>query len=338
MPSPSRRASVWVALTCGIVGPIAVAHAQEPTVAVRIEFRGTEACSDGAQFQSELAARDPRVRPAGPGERAPLLVVTITRGARQPVHGRLVIEDLDGRVSRRDVDGDGCESVLGALALMAAIAVDPTAPLTGSQAPPSPPYRRDVDSGTAPTDEASSSVGGAGHSHNAHLALTGGGGVSTGIAPTPVWMIPLSAEVDFGRENAVWGVLRPGFLHADSGTDTATGGDARFVLNAGTLDLCASLPATRWMRLLPCLHSEGGALGAAGSNIKPARSETTPWVGLGAVGAVRYLVLSPLFVEVSVGVRFPLVRDRFFFEPDTTIFRPPVAAIFGAGCVGVAFL
>lgn len=338
MPTPSRRAVVWVGLTCGIVVPVAAARADEPTVPVRIEFRGTEGCFDGAQFQGELAARDPRVRPAGPGERAPLLVVTVTRGVRQPVHGRLVIEDTDGAVSRRDVDGDGCESVLGALALMAAIAVDPTAPLTGSQVPPTPSKRRDSDSGTAPTDQASVSVGGAGHAGNSHLALMAGAGVSTGVAPTPVWMIPLSAEVDLGRENAVWGVLRPGFLHADSGSDAAIGGDARFVLNAGTLDLCASFPATRSMRLLPCLHSEGGALGAAGSNIKPARSETTPWVGLGAVGAVRYLVFSPVFVELSFGVRFPLVRDRFFFEPDTTIFRPPVAAIFGAGCVGVAFL
>jgi hypothetical protein len=34
----------------------------------------------------------------------------------------------------------------------------------------------------------------------------------------------------------------------------------------------------------------------------------------------------------------PLVRDRFFFEPDTTVFQPPVAAGFAGGCIGFTIL
>jgi hypothetical protein len=350
----SRRAIVWVAFTAAGVGPIAGASADEALVPVRIDYRGTERCSDGAEFLRELLARDPRVRTASPEERAPVLVVSVTRGARQAVHGRLVVEDVDGTSSRRDVDGDGCESVLGALALMAAIAVDPAAPLRGDDAPgaapgaapSSSPGRGDGVEGARPVAGASSKdevspAGGiapeAGRS-SLHFGVTGGASATMGTAPTVAWMIPVSAEIGWGLETSVSPLVRAGFEHADSGEDAATGGDARFVLNAGTLDLCASFPVTRAVSLLPCLHAEGGTLLAAGSDIQPARSDTRPWLGLGAVGAVRYLVRSPVFVELSFGVRLPLVRDRFFFEPDTTVFQPPVAAGFAGGCIGFTIL
>jgi hypothetical protein len=342
---------IGVAFTCASVGPIAGASADEPLIPVRIDYRGTERCSEGAEFLRELVARDPRVRTAGLEEHAPLLVVRITRGARQAVHGRLVVEDVDGTTSRRDVDGDGCESVLGALALMAAIAVDPAAPLRGDDvpgaAPSSSPGRGDGVEGARPVagasskDEASPAGGStapdAGRS-SMHFGVTGGASATMGTAPTVAWMIPVSAEIGWGRDTSVSPLVRAGFEHADSGEDAATGGDARFVLNAGTLDLCASFPVTQAMRLLPCLHAEGGTLLAAGSDIQPARSDTRPWVGLGAIGAVRYVVRSPVFVELSFGVRLPLVRDRFFFEPDTTVFRPPVAAGFAGGCIGFTIL
>ncbi len=326
-------------------GTFARANADEPLVPVRVDFRGTSGCADGSEFSRELTARDVRVRAASPGERAPLLVVTITRGLRQAVHGRLVVEDVDGTVSRRDVEGDTCESVLGALALMAAIAVDPTAPLTGGEATPAAPSgalstsRGDGSPPEPSRDEASASTDRASEARRGpHVGLMGGAGATSGTAPTIAWMIPVSAEIGGGRSAAISPLLRAGFEHADSGEDGATGGDARFVLNAGTLDLCASFPVARSIDLLPCVHAEGGGLSAAGSNIQPARSDTRPWVGLGALGAVRYVVVSPVFVELSLGVRFPLVRDRFFFEPDTTVFQVPAIAGFAGGCLGVTIL
>jgi hypothetical protein len=336
--SSRRRAIVWVAFACAIVGSVAAASAEEPSVPVRVEYRGAEVCSDAGQFLRDLLARDARVRAAAPGERAPVLVVTVTSGARQTVRGHLVVEDVDGTVSRRDVDGDGCESVLGALALMAAIAVDPTAPLHGDDVPKTtPPAPATVEAGVEAKDQVAPSPGPVATS-GFRLGFVGGAGATTGTAPSVAWMIPVSAEIAWGRDASVSPLFRAGFEHSDSGQDAATGGDARFVRNAGTLDLCASVPVGGAVRLLPCVHAEGGAMSATGSNIQPALSDTRPWVGLGALGAVRYLVLSPLFVELSLGVRFPLVRDRFFFEPDTTVFRPPVAAGFAGGSLGITIL
>jgi hypothetical protein len=330
---------VWVAFACAVVGSVAAASAEEPLVPVRVDYRGTELCSDAGQFLRELLGRDVRVRSAAPGERAPLLVVTITPGVRQTLRGHLVVEDVDGTVSRRDVDGDGCESVLGALALMAAIAVDPTAPLQGPEVPKTTqPAPKAVEAVVEAKDEASSASNSPRPGGGLRLGFVTGAGATTGIAPSVAWMIPVSTEIAWGRDTSVSPLFRAGFEHADSGDDGATGGDARFVLNAGTLDLCASVPVGGRIRLLPCLHAEAGALSATGSNIQPALSDTRPWAGLGALGAVRYLVLSPLFVELSLGVRFPLVRDRFFFEPDTTVFRPPVAAGFAGGCLGITIL
>ncbi len=357
MPPAKTRAVRGGALACVvIVGSVVAAHAQAPTVPVRVDFHGMEGCSDGAELQRELDARDARIRTVGPGERAPLLVVTLTRGGRQLVHGRLVVEDVDGTSSRRDVDGDGCESVLGALALMAVIAVDPAAKPpstnpTGTTSPTGATSPTGTTSATSPTSPTSAEDSGAppegasptghrgiGEGQGPHVGVTAGAGATTGISPAVAWTLPLSAEVAWGRETAASFLLRGGFLHADSGQDKATGGDVRFELDEGTLDLCASFPVTSALRLLPCAHTEAGSLAATGSNITPARSASRPWAGLGAAGAVRYRLFSPVFLELSLGVRFPLVRDRFFFEPDTTVFRPPLAAAFGAASLGVTFL
>jgi hypothetical protein len=342
VPSSRRRAIVRVAFACSVVGSVAAASAEELPVPVRVDYRGAEVCSDAGQFLRELLARDARVRTAGPGERAPLLVVTVTPGAHQTLRGRLVVEDVDGAVSRRDVDGDGCESVLGALALMAAIAVDPTAPLNGAEAaqatrPTPAPATPAPDAEVDAKDQARGSAGTETRG-GPRLGLVAGAGATTGTAPSAAWTIPVSAEIAWGRDASISPLFRAGFEHADSGQDAATGGDARFVLNAGTLDLCASVPVGAAVRLLPCVHAEGGTLGATGSNIQPALTDTRPWAGLGALGAVRYLVLPPVFVELSLGVRFPLVRDRFFFEPDTTVFRSSVAAAFASGSLGITIL
>jgi hypothetical protein len=92
--------------------------------------------------------------------------------------------------------------------------------------------------------------------------------------------------------------------------------------------------ATR-LDVLPCVHAEGGVLASTGVDIVPARSDTRPWVSLGAVGAVRYRLVWLLFAELSIGLRLPLVRDRYFFEPDTTVFRPPPFAALANGGLGV---
>jgi hypothetical protein len=329
----------------------AVAIAEGSPVAVRVDVQGSDPCSSG--FLEELEARDPNVRAAKPNELAPLLTVRIGRTARAALHGRLVIVDSDGTATRREVDGDTCESVLGALALMSAIAVDPAAPVSraatseptsgtsggasGSSQPSAPAEARSNDAATpgALPERSTEKDSTLSPHRELRFSFAGGAEVSTGIAPTVVLVIPAYVDVTWGRERQVAPLLRGGYLHGDSGDDAATGGSARFVLNAGTLDVCARLPFGRGFEGLPCFHAEGGSLAATGLDITPAENATRPWVGLGALAAIRYHPFSPVFAELSTVLRLPLVRDRFYFEPDTTVFRPPALSIMGGAFVGV---
>jgi hypothetical protein len=351
-----------IAASVGIAGvaTVAIVRAEASPIPVRVDVQSVELCASG--FLGQLEQRDPNVRAAEGNEAAPRLTVRIARAPRGREHGSLVIQDVDGSFSRREVDGDSCESVLGALALMAVIAVDPGAPVSRDTSAPAPSATpggatatasapsesprsgtkeggSDKDAGTGPpeardggTTERPSSLS---SSSSVHVGFGAGAGVSTGFAPTVAWVVPAFAELRWGEATRVGPLLRGGYLHGDSGDDSATGGSARFVANLGTLDVCARIPFGRGFQGLPCLHAEGGTLAAAGLDIVPARTATRPWVGVGALGAVRYDVVSVVFAELSVDLRLPLIRDRFFFEPSTTVFHPPPLALFGGASLGV---
>jgi hypothetical protein len=132
--------------------------------------------------------------------------------------------------------------------------------------------------------------------------------------------------------------LRAGFLYANSGDQTVPGGGVRMVQTLATLDLCP-LRWTAWnLRIAPCLHGEGGAVEVSGVGVSPARSETRPWLAAGVLGRVRYVVISPFFIEVYGGVDLTIQRDRFFFEPDNTVFRAPLVSGFASGALGLTIL
>jgi hypothetical protein len=361
------KVALWVLIVAAALAVGAAAGAQDARIPVRVDSQTPEACASSQAFLEELVTRDPNVRAATAEERAPRLVVRIARTPKGTARGRLVVEDTDGTLSRREVDGDTCESVLGALALMAAIAVDPRAPLSGPLSPAvpkeadadassrastdgsdlrtsrpdserraTPPVLGRTEAGTeASVDRAPTSGAGQSAGENPRVSFAGGAGVTSGTAPAVVPMIFASAAVTWGRETRIGPVLRGGFEHEGSGDDAAPGGGARFVLNAGTLDLCARLPLTGRLEVLPCFRTEGGSLAATGLDIFPARSDTRPWIALGALGTARYRAVSVVFAEVSAGLLLPLVRDRYYFEPDTTVFHPPPLAAFASAGLGV---
>ena len=63
---------------------------------------------------------------ATPGEAARAFVVTVT-AETATIRGLLSITSLGGSVSRREVTGDTCSEVVSALALITALAIDPSA-------------------------------------------------------------------------------------------------------------------------------------------------------------------------------------------------------------------
>ena len=115
-----------VVAALGVATLLPTAHARENVTPVRVDYRAPPGCGQEASFVARVLARSSRIRRAAAGEAAPLLVVRMGRTGRA-VHGHLVIQEVDGSQSLRDVDGETCESVENALVLVAALAIDPMA-------------------------------------------------------------------------------------------------------------------------------------------------------------------------------------------------------------------
>jgi hypothetical protein len=97
--------------------------------------------------------------------------------------------------------------------------------------------------------------------------------------------------------------------------------------------LCAILRAGRF-RLDACERSTFGLLEGHGLGVVPANSATRPWVDLGLAVALRARVLGPFFLEATGHVGAVLVRDRFFLEPNQTVFQAPIFTSEIGGGVG----
>jgi len=118
----------------------ATAAAQPATEPIRIRFAAAPGCPDGDAFTRQVWARTARARHAAEGEAARTLKVEIT-AAPGRFQGRLAVEDPAGPSAVREVGGASCDEVVSALALIAALTIDPqasTAPTPPSPTPPAP--------------------------------------------------------------------------------------------------------------------------------------------------------------------------------------------------------
>ena len=97
---------------------------------IRIQFSAPRKCPDGAAFVRALRQRTGRFQLASGAEQTRVFVVTIA-AADPLVAGRLEIQGPATEVSVRDVSGKTCDEVMEALALMTALAVDPSAQSAG---------------------------------------------------------------------------------------------------------------------------------------------------------------------------------------------------------------
>lgn len=119
-------------------------------IPLRVEFEAPPGCSSQDAFYSGVRTRTNRVRLAQEGERARDLRVRLTR-SKGRVHGELSSANERGRATRV-VDGVSCDEVVDALALTAALALDPNARFTPAKEDPrAPSSRAPSPSPTAPS-------------------------------------------------------------------------------------------------------------------------------------------------------------------------------------------
>ena len=318
----ARRALAFIAVAVALAS---LARADEER-SVRLTYRAPGGCPDEASFFAQVRARTSRVRRTVDGRWA--LDVGVTKAGDETA-AHLVLRDPDGRISERDVAGERCDEVVTAIALVAALAIDPMArteasvsaaspsrssppPVSSSPAPPPPPPP------PAPPERLHLAPPAAeGWSFGAAL------GVLASLAAAPVFMVGPAAffEVIGPAHGPLAPTFRLGATFApNQSTNPAQGGTATFRWTSGLLDACPFAWRPRGWSLEPCLRFEAGVVQAAGSDVVSPLSATRAWFAAGALGHAAWRFAGPFVLEGDLGLVFPLVRDSYSFFPARDIY------------------
>ena len=275
-----RLAPVLVALAVSSAWP-SRALAAEPSAsapraaqALRIWYRSSEGCPDGAAFLELLGRLGRAASLAGVGDRVDF-VVTVAHAPGQG-SGRLERQSSAGTVAIRDVVAASCGEAADALALSLDLALEPGAP-------------------AAPAEPAAAAW---------QTRLGAQGQLASGLAGT---VLPGAAIfVDLGRVPPGWSG-RLSLWGARGEQDAAV--DLSLGLLGSRLESCWSWRAGA-LALSPCAGLELGILVAEGSGAG-GRSDTGLWSS--AVAHLRggWHFSSAIALEVQAGLVVPFVRYRF---------------------------
>ena len=110
-------------LACWLCAPVARAQASG---SFQLEYAAAADCPSASAFAARIQDHTPLARQAGAHEAARRFRAVFDTSGRSTT-GRLEIIEVDGRLSVRMVEGRDCPEVADALALVAAIVIDPNA-------------------------------------------------------------------------------------------------------------------------------------------------------------------------------------------------------------------
>lgn len=284
------RRSLVLALVLGV----ARAASAEPEP-IRIEYTAPLGCPAEPDVVHRLVDRASVARIDAPGERVFALTITSDETG---FRGELAVRGSE--VTTREVTGATCDETVAALVLVAALAVEERA--SAAPAPPPPPPR--------PSPRGASW----------RLAIGAGVARYEGMTPSAIYGVPI--HVAATRERVQ---LRLTF--------DATGSDqlamTEFRWTAGRIDACPYVIAAGRIELAPCAGFGAGVLTGKGTNVGQAASDTRPWLAPELAGHVA-LQLGRAALEVEGTAAAPLVRDRYYIAPSTTVHQVPAVA-FGVG-------
>jgi hypothetical protein len=337
------------------------ARASNEPEQIRIQFSAPKKCTDAASFTRALRQRTGRFQLGGAAEPVRVFVVTITQSISL-ISGRLEIQGPGTEVSLRDVSGSTCEEVTAALALMAALAIDPgavspravsprAAPAT-ALSPASLPSRSPAKTAVAPlpplapspvAEQSAPALSNTPASAPWKWSAGAHGGVSLRMSPTMGLGGLLFVEAAAPGMAVLGPVLRAGLFLNRSEVTAASGAAAEFQWAAAMVEGCPIRLVSGKARLSlhPCLALHLGVLRGQGRNLDRPEKVMDPWIDLGPVARIRVAVSTRLFVEAQGMVVFPLRRLTFDMhdagpgQAATTVFTVPRLGVLAG--IGVAF-
>jgi hypothetical protein len=253
-------------------------------------------------------------------------------------------DDPSHASSKRTIKGESCTEVCDALALFAAMSVDPEvpqAPLPAAQPTPTalapaPELRRERKRRAAPDPHAQRSSTRTSALVGLHL-----GAMSAGVARSLLLVEPF-VELGLRQAEEARGLLaapalRLGF--SSTGADTARTADGLAHLHWTTLRLdgCPlEIRSGTAFSVRPCLSASGGLLSATGIIAHPG-AQRLLWSTLGGLIRAEWSFLTVLVLEADAGLDVPLRRDRLYFEPATPVYRAPSVMARASLGVGLHF-
>ena len=346
----------------GVIAALFVARAAlVQDEVVRLDFDAGGGCPGRPEFMAEVRARTERVRfvDAPPDAGVAVRELKVTAGPEgDRAVGRLRVgsaEDAD-----RLVTGKTCADVISALALIAALAIDPAAsqgairspvavalpassPSLDQNAEPVPPPP------SPPPDVANPSARESRAPALPWIGATGARGeLSRGFGAEAFTLVGASVYGEAGLAfRETWRpVVRLSALAAFSPTVEPNAqpgvGAANMRLLAGRLAACPLEYRVRpGFRVRPCASFELGRLDAFAKQV-PNGSVTDAGQGHMARVAVGESVeahvrlAAPLWMDVELGLREPLLRQRFVFMTPDVVAVSSVSAVEIAGGLGLA--
>ena len=276
-----------------------------------MSFTGPAGCSSREAFVRELMQRTSRIRVSDASETPAIFAVELAdRGTHEL--GILRLIEADGMETTRVVTGATCDEVVSALALVAAVLVDPEALA-----------RQDSMTLQRPPRTAT-------HAWRFRPSIALGLGLSSAVGPG----VPFGPVFEFGLEAERGGARGPALTIAGarftSPTHTTDAGNADFTTTLGRLTLCPlRWPAAGPFFVSVCAAFEAGVLHAAGSHTLGEQAVSVVWLAAAPAVSFEYRPLRVLGVGVDVLAVFPLVRDHFYFgpSPNIPVFSAPVAGV-----------
>ena len=302
------------------------AQAGLPTARPAEPFRlvwSTSASCEARSFLAELAGRTTLLREARTDEHAITLIVETFR-TPNGVRGKLSVRKTDGDLSVREVPGSSCREVESAMALIAALMVDPLAAglergSTHQHAPPPPP-------------EADATAREAAVGLRIEQRLTGQSAVAPGFTWGQAIGVMLTHETS---------TFRPSLGLSARVADTTTvgsQGSAELDFAAAQLTLCplGSRPSVTW-DLRACAALQLGRLRGTGFDTPSPATKSVFWSSAGVELQARYQLLGPLWLGAEGAFNFPFSRERFYLEPQETLHRVPAWGVSVALGLGLRF-
>jgi hypothetical protein len=293
----------------------APARAESPPF--HLSYSAPAGCGTREGFIAELTTRSARVRVAEPAADGPTLEVTLADRATGVI-GELRFRELDGAETLRAVPGKSCEEVIPALALIAAVLIDPEA---ASRLPPA----LAPGPASSPATAAAPALPAKGQALRLHPTLGAGAAFSSVLAPN----LSYAPSFELGLETTLGGRRGPALSLAverfASSAVSTSAGSADFSTLLGRLTLCPwQHPQKGIFFVAPCGAFEAGSLHVSVADTSNEQEPTVLWLAVGPAVHLEVRLLPFLGLGLDVLGIFPLVRDHFYFAPDHPVFSVPV--------------